>query len=129
MALPDFSAEALGQFWLDATRDVHCATAAAYGLIAVRVPRDRGQWLRAGRLWQRLHLEATVQGVAMQPLNQALELIDRDYQLNRPPALAERLAAVVGDPGWTAVFGFRAGYAESKSRASPRRGLEQVLQS
>lgn len=127
MALPELGVARFNQYWLEATRDVHCATAPLFGVIAVRVPRDRSQWLRAGRLWQRLHLEASLRGVAMQPLNQTLEVADRERQFNRPPAMADRLAALTGDPAWTAVFAFRAGYASTKARPSARRALDDVL--
>ena len=127
MALPELGPERFGRYWLEATRDVHCATAPLFGLIAVRVPHDRSQLLRAGRLWQRLHLEASLHDVAMQPLNQALEVVDRERQFSRPPAMADRLAALVGDPGWTAVFAFRAGYASTKARPSARLGVDEVV--
>ncbi len=128
MALPPFDDARLGAYWVEATRDVQCASAPIFGLIGVRLPRDRVALMRAGRLWQRLHLEATVRGVAMQPLNQMMEVVDRDRQFNRPPEMAERLAAVAGDPGWTAVFGFRAGYASTRARPSPRRGVSLVAE-
>jgi len=66
--LGDFS-----QKWLEATEKQHCATAPRFGLIAAPNRDDRAQLLEAGRLWQRLHLEATLQGVAMHPLNQMME--------------------------------------------------------
>jgi hypothetical protein len=47
-------------------------------VIAVRNRDDKAQLLEAGRLWQRLHLEATLQGVAMHPLNQMMEMADHD---------------------------------------------------
>ena len=128
MALPDFDEARVGQYWIDATRDVHCATAPVFGLIGVRLPRDRRDLLAAGQLWQRLHLEATAQGVAMQPLNQMMEMVDRERQFSRPPEMAERLAAVTGDPGWTTVFAFRAGYATTPALPSPRRGVTLVTE-
>ncbi len=128
MALPDFNETQLGRYWIDATRDVHCATAPLFGLIGVRFPRDRSNLLSAGRLWQRLHLEATARGVAMQPLNQMMEMVDRERQFSRPPDAAQRLAAVTGDPGWTTVFAFRAGFAAAAARPSPRRGVTIVTE-
>jgi hypothetical protein len=128
MALPDLDDAQFGRSWIDATRDVHCATAPLFGLIGVRMPRDRSTLLSAGRLWQRLHLEATVRGVAMQPLNQMMEMADRERQFNRPPETAEKLAAVTGDPGWAAVFAFRAGFAATKPHPSPRRGVTLVTE-
>ena len=45
------------------------------GLIAVSDRYDRKAMLAAGRVWQRLHLSATARGLAMQPLNQPIEMI------------------------------------------------------
>ena len=54
---------------------------------------DLAQSIAAGRAWQRLHLAATEQGIAAQPLNQPVEMIDRHYMLGRQdefgPALAK----------------------------------------
>jgi hypothetical protein len=65
---------AIGKKWLEATESQHCATAPKFGVIAVRNRDDKAQLLEAGRLWQRLHLEATLQGVAMRPLNHRISL-------------------------------------------------------
>jgi hypothetical protein len=48
--LPRPSAETNHQYWLDATREVHVATAPAFGLIAVRDLYDLSQTSRAGRV-------------------------------------------------------------------------------
>lgn len=113
--------------WLDQTRDVQVATAPAFGLIAVRDLYDRPQAIRAGRLWQRLHLQATLLGLGMQPLNQLPEMVDREAQLGKPPATAATLAALAGDPAWRPTFAFRVGFAERAAPASPRRALEAVM--
>jgi hypothetical protein len=115
-----------GRAWLAATRDRHCATAPTFGLVAVRNPADPVQRLEAGRLWQRLHLEAVGHGVAMQPLNQLMELAERDRVLGRDSDAARTLARLSGD-GFHTVFGFRAGYASAAAPAAPRRSLESVL--
>jgi hypothetical protein len=125
--MPAPSAEANHQHWLDATRDVHVATAPVFGLIAVRDLYDLPQTLRAGRLWQRMHLWATSQGFAMQPLNQPVEMVDRERQLKREPHMAKVLADLTGEPGWKPTFAFRAGYPEREALASPRRPLEEVV--
>lgn len=125
--LPRPSAQANHRYWLDATRDVHVATAPVFGLIAVRDLYDRAQTMRAGRAWQRMHLWATTQGIAMQPLNQPVELVDRERQLNKPPHAAQVLAELTGEPAWKPTFAFRAGYPERAALASPRRPVEQVV--
>jgi hypothetical protein len=66
--------------WLRNTRDVQLASAPLTGLIAVSDRYDRKATLAAGRVWQRLHLSASARGLAMQPLNQPIEMIDRERQ-------------------------------------------------
>ena len=85
-------------------------TAPFVGLIAVRDRYDRADAIAAGRAWQRLHLNATAHGMAMQPLNQPIEMIDRERQTGRAPAWAGRIASLTGDD-WQATFSFRAGFA------------------
>jgi len=125
--LPPPSAAMAHQVWLEATRDVHLATAPLFGVITVRDLYDRAQALRAGRLWQRLHLWATVRGIAMHPMNQPMEMVDRDRMLGRPSAFAAGLAALAGDDGWRPTFAFRAGYPGRQANHSPRRPIEAVL--
>lgn len=125
--LPPPSAEANHRYWLDATRDIHVATAPVFGLIVVRELYDSAQTLRAGRLWQRMHLWATTQNIAMQPLNQPVEMVDRERELNKEPHAAQVLADLTGEPAWKPTFAFRAGYPAREALASPRRPVEQVV--
>lgn len=113
--------------WLAATRDVQVASAPLFGMITVPDLRDRRQALLAGRAWQRIHLWASAQGIAMQPLNQPLEMVDREEVLGHPPATARRLAGFVGDPSRRPVMAFRAGYPLRAAGRSPRRPLEWCL--
>ena len=96
------------------------------GLIAVRDRYDRPQSIAAGRCWQRLHLDATLNGVALQPVNQPIERIDREQQTGGSDACARRIADLTG-PGWQATFSFRAGYCDRQGPASPRRRLADVV--
>jgi len=125
--LPVPSPEVNHRYWLDATRDVQVATSPLFGLIAVRDLYDRAQALRAGRRWQRLHLLATARGLAMQPLNQPVELVDRERQLGRPPRAEAALAALTGAAEWKPTFAFRMGVPTRAAGPSPRRPLEAVL--
>ena len=125
--LPPPSAERNHRSWLDATRDVHVPTSALLGLIAVRDLYDRPQALRAGRLWQRLHLLATTQGLAAQPINQPVELVDRERDLGKPARAAAVLAELTGDPAWKPTFAFRMGFPTRAVAPSPRRGVDDVL--
>ena len=125
--LPPLSPETQGRYWLNMTQKAHVSTAAGFGLILVRDPYDRAQALSAGRLWQRLHLQATVSGLAMQPLNQLPECVDRERQLGRPPRTAALIDPLLPDPAWRPTFAFRYGLSGETPPPSPRRPLEAVL--
>lgn len=126
--LPAPGAEEADRQWLRATRDVHVATAPLLGLIAVRDLYDQPVTLDAGRLWQRLHLWATTQGLAAQPLNMPPERVDREAELGLEPRTAAALAEVTGDAGWQPTFVFRLGRTERPARLSPRRPLAEVME-
>ncbi len=125
--LPPPSAERGHRLWLEATRDVQVATAPAFGFLVVRNLDDRAHALRAGRLWQRLHLYATTRGLAMHPVNQPVELADRERQLGRAPEAARRLAALTESAAWRPSFAFRMGYPLRDAALSPRRALADVV--
>lgn len=125
--LPPLSPETSHRYWLDATRDVQVPTTAVFGLIAVRNLYDRSQTMRAGRAWQRMHLLGTTQGVAMQPINQPVELVDRERQLSMEPQAARVLAGLIGDPDWKPTFAFRMGFPKRAGSPSPRRPTEAVV--
>jgi len=110
--------------WLEATRDVHLATAPAFGVISVRDPAEETQLIEAGRLWQRLHLEATLRQLAMQPLDQWLELIDRTRQRGRAAPLSGTSFAPAG---FVPVMMFRAGTPQRSAQPSARRPLDDVI--
>jgi hypothetical protein len=125
--IPAPSAEQADRQWLEATRNVHVATAPLLGMIAVSDLYDQPTTLDAGRLWQRLHLWATARGLAAQPLNMPPERVDREAELGLEPRMAAALAQVTGDPAWKPTFVFRMGYAERQARLSPRRPLDAVV--
>jgi hypothetical protein len=125
--LPPASGETTHRYWRDATRDVQIPTTALFGLIAVRDLYDRPQALRAGQRWQRLHLMATVRGVAMQPINQPVEMVDREREQGKAPRAAAALAALTGEAGWKPTFAFRAGLPTRPPTPSPRRPVEAVV--
>jgi len=97
------------------------------GIIAVHDRYDQEQCLRAGRIWQRAHLRATVHGVAGRPCNEAVEMIDHEKALGKPPQRAGMLAEVLGDAAWQPTFVFYMGYPALAARASPRRPIEKVV--
>jgi hypothetical protein len=121
------SGERANQRWLRDTEKVHVGTAPLLAVIAVRDPYDRPTALRAGMLWQRLHLWLTAQGLVAQPLNQPAERVDRERELDAPQRTAESLRRVVGAGDWQPTFIFRAGFADRPARMSPRREVEAVL--
>ena len=125
--LPPLSQESADQAWLQATRERHVATAAAFGLIAVPDARDNAARIRGGRLWQRMHLWATTKGLAVQPLNQMSERADREQQLGIEPRFGNALRELVADAGFQALMPFRIGYPTVEAKPSPRRDLQSVL--
>jgi hypothetical protein len=102
-------------------------TAAAFGLLAVHNRLDRTQPVRAGRLWERMHLWSTREGLAMQPLNQPTERWGREVVLGSTPHFGDALGSLVGDPAWQAVFTFRVGYSTHEGLHSPRRAVNDVV--
>lgn len=125
--LPPLSQESADQAWLQATRERHVATAAAFGVIAVPNARDNAMRIRGGRLWQRMHLWATTKGLAVQPLNQMSERADREQQLGIEPRFGAALKELVADAGSQALMPFRIGYPTVEAKPSPRRDVQSVL--
>ncbi len=123
--LPASSRTAGDQFWVEQTRTVHTATAAAYGVITTSVPDARESQLSAGRLLQRIHLTATSEGIALQHMNQITERIDREATTGAVPTFAPRFAALL-PPGGHPLLTFRVGYPVRDARPTPRRSLAEV---
>jgi hypothetical protein len=124
--LPATSRTAGDEFWLDQTRTVHTATAAAYGVITVADPDDPEQRLIGGRLLQRIHLAATVEGLGLQHMNQVTERIDRDERLGQGSMFESGMDALVARPDQHALSTFRLGHPVRAGRPSPRRPVSEV---
>jgi len=103
------------------------SSAPLVGVIAVHDRYDREQSLRAGRIWQRAHLLATAHGLAGRPCNEAVEMIDHERALGKPPRRAGLLAEILGGTGWQPTFVFYMGYPALAARASPRRPVGLVV--
>jgi hypothetical protein len=114
------------RFWVDATRDVHTATAAAYGVVTVPDVLDRTAQVAGGRLLARLHLAATSLGLGLHHMNQVTERIDRDRATGRPDVFSTRWSQALGIPASTALVAFRIGHPEREPGRSPRRPLEET---
>lgn len=123
--LPASSRTEGDKFWVEQTRTVHTATAAAYGVITATTPDDRATQLDAGRLLQRIHLAATSRGVALQHMNQITERIDRESTTGVPATFAPRFAQLLPE-GELPLLTFRVGYPVRDGRRTPRRSARSV---
>jgi len=112
--------------WLRGTLETQIPTAAAFGALVVRAPLDPVARLRAGRIWQRIHLSATVQGLGMQPLCQVPERIDRERSAGLAPDFTDAMAVML-PRGSHAIMTFRIGYPTSEALRSPRRPATEVV--
>jgi hypothetical protein len=124
--LPPLSQEQNDQYWLQAIH-TQVESAPAFGLIAIPERRDKATLLEAGMLYQRLHLWAITAGLAMQPLNQVVERIDREISLGEASTMDASLHALTDSSGWQVVMPFRIGYPTIEAQPSPRRSVEMVL--
>ena len=115
------------QYWLAATRNQHVATASAFGLIVAPDHRSNVCRMKTGRLWQRMHLWATSQGLAMQPLNQPIERAEREESIGLAPRFGNALNELIGDRRWQPLMAFRIGYPTKDPGVSPRRSLQDVV--
>jgi nitroreductase len=124
--LPASSRTAGDAFWVNQTRTVHTATAAAYAVITSSDPDDRRTQLLAGRLLQRIHLTATTRGIALHHMNQITERMDAERSSGAEPTFGPRLARLL-PTGARPVVTFRVGYPNRAARPSPRRPVKDVL--
>ena len=125
--LPDLDTDSADQYWLTSTREVQVPTAAVFGMVVVKDRLDMAQAIAAGQAWQMLHVQATLHGIAAQPMNQPVEMVDRNAMLGRPDTFKAALQKLAGVNDAEATFVFRLGYAERPALPSPRRPLENVI--
>jgi len=81
---------------------------------------------RPSKLYQRIHLWATTQGLAMQPINYTSQRADREENQGIEPVFGDALQELINDPVWDALMSFRVGYPTVKVLSSPRRSVEKV---
>jgi hypothetical protein len=125
--LPPISKEEYGSYQLQLAKDTYVATAAAFGIIAVHDVFDNIQRLEGGMFYQRMHLWATSNGLAMQPMNQVTERADREVSLGIEQIFGSALRELVANPNWQALFTFRIGYPTIGALSSPRRSVQEVV--
>lgn len=124
---PDPSAQQGHEMWRDGTRDRQLATSPLTGFLSIKSIYGKVDNIVAGRVWQRLHLMATRQNISVQPMNQPIELVDRERQLNKPATASTRLSQLIGSSDWRPTFAFRMGYSEHTPPLSPRRAARDCL--
>jgi hypothetical protein len=93
-------------------------TAPAIGMIRTRGNTTRER-IQAGQVLERLWLRATAEGLRLHPMNQAL-------QIPETKADTEKLFGLDGD---TAQIIFRVGHGTGEPTETPRRSVDDVLQS
>lgn len=125
--LPDLPRQQNDASFVKNVREIMLPTAAAFGILAVNDRGDNTQRLNCGRAWERIHLRGTTQGLALQPLNQICERVDREIQLESEPVIGDAVRALLNDDAWQAIMPFRLGYPTRKTNLSPRRSLEKVI--
>lgn len=125
--LPPISKEEYGSSQLQLAEDTYIATAAAFGIIAVPDVFDNIQRLEGGMFYQRMHLWATLKGLAMQPMNQMTERADREVSLGIEQKFGNALRELIANPIWKALFTFRIGYPTIEALNSPRRSVQEVV--
>ena len=125
--IPDLSRQQNDAAFVKNVREVMLPTADAFGILAARDGSDNAQRLNCGRAWERIHLWSTTQGIAMQPMNQMCERVDREIQIGSEPVIGNIVRALVNDDSWHAIMPFRLGYPTQIVNTSPRRGLEKVI--
>ena len=119
------SADKAGEYWIDSTENEH-TTGFGFCLLSTRVRDSREQQLRTGRAFQRMHLWATTQGLAMHPLNQMAERQDREQDKGLTPNFGPKLAALTGKIESTVQMLFRVGVEWDPAQKSPRRPVDWV---
>jgi len=114
-----------GRYWLANTR-AQLASAAGFGLIVLDDIDDRAGQVAKGRIWQRLQLAMTREGIAALPLNQVLEMVERDRRLDQNGAWAETLDGLAKKAGHV-TFAFRFGRPLRNVPQSARRAINDLM--
>ena len=127
LARPD--ARTAGEYWIESTR---ARQLSGFAFVVLSTPHSAGReaQLAVGRAYQRTHLWATANGLAMQPLNQLAERADREEILGLPSVARAAIAELLGDhSGDRAQMLFRIGVPWEDGLRSPRRPLDWAVRS
>lgn len=125
--MPDSDAETADAYWLQSTSEVQVPTAAAFGIIFCTDRLQAAQAILTGDRWQRSHLMLAARALAAQPLNQPIEIMDRDHLLGRKNDYAREIRKIAGVPSGDPAFIFRLGHGARPAPPSPRRRLDDVV--
>lgn len=89
--------------------------------------RSSGTAMEAGRIWQRMILQATLDGLAVHPVNAIVANADFPNDKIASASLALFNKRVVRRKGWTPIMVFRLGLPTAEGGETPRRPLAEVL--
>ena len=129
---PQASAKESGKYWL-ASQKTTQRTGFGFGIFSTIERNSRLQQVMCGQSYQRLHLWAVANGLAMQPLNQMCERQDREESQGLPERpftqiwnslLNQNLERAIG-----VQMAFRVGIAVQDTFPNPRRSWQQNLKS
>jgi nitroreductase len=112
--------------WVSDTQ-MQVRTAPLIGVLAMDDPYNVAAVLRGGRAWQRIHLEATRRGLAVQPLNQILWRMEYEENLTAQSVSAPAVYELLNAGNFRPALFFRIGYAKQGARRTPRRPLDDVV--
>ncbi|MCP4187983.1 MAG: hypothetical protein GY763_10330 [Gammaproteobacteria bacterium] len=124
--MPVLSRQSGDQYFLDAMKNLTNVTDRV-GIITVEDVADKTQRLQAGRYWQRMHLWGTTQQLAMQPVNQVSERIDRAFSQGQQSDFSREIQNLISHDEWQALMPFRIGTPLREALPSPRRLVREVI--
>ena len=124
--MPPIARESGDQYFYEAMRSLKNVTDRV-GIIVVRNNSDNTQRIQGGRYWQRMHLWGTTKELAMQPVNQIPERIDRAMSLGETSVFESPFQALIDQPEWQVLMPFRIGNPMQEALPSPRRHVHSVI--
>lgn len=113
------SPDAFDAGWAKATRETHCGTAPAFGMLVVEDAGDKSAWIEVGRTYERIQLAAAMKGISTHPISQALAIRDREVAAGSPGTFSDGLTDLGGTG--EVVLAFRIGYPTREQPPSMRR--------